>query len=96
MLYLDGLGYLIYSHFCIHMAQLTEPQFKYLSSLGIKFHEDQAQLVAYGHDETEDFVFPPELVLIPSSAEEISKIMSYCHEHSIPLTPAGARTGLRG
>ena len=96
MLYLDGLGYLIYSHFCNHMAQLTETQFKYLSSLGIKFHEDQAQLLAYGHDETEDFVFPPELVLIPSSAEEISKIMSYCHEHSIPVTPAGARTGLSG
>ena len=87
---------MIYSHFCIYMAQLTESQHEYLSTLGIKFHTDKSQLLAYGHDETEDFVFPPELVLIPSSAEEISNIMRYCHEHSIPVTPAGARTGLSG
>jgi len=56
------------------MAQLTKSQIEYLSSLGIKFHIDQSQLLAYGHDETEDFVFPPELVLIPNTPEEIAAI----------------------
>lgn len=78
------------------MAQLTETQFKYLSRLGIKYYRDQEQLLDYGHDETEDFVFPPEIVLIPGSTDEISQILRYCHEHSIPVTPAGARTGLSG
>ncbi|MFM7566435.1 MAG: FAD-binding oxidoreductase [Flavobacteriales bacterium] len=78
------------------MAQLTEPQLKHLSSLGITFHVDSAQRMAYGHDETEDFVFPPELVLLPRTTEEIATVMRYCHEQSIPVTPAGARTGLSG
>ena len=47
-------------------------------------------------DETEDFVFPPEVVLQPESAEEISKILAYCNTHYIPVTPRGAGTGLSG
>ncbi|MEY4289583.1 MAG: hypothetical protein RLZZ30_1671 [Bacteroidota bacterium] len=34
--------------------------------------------------------------LRPGTPEEISKIMAYCHEAGIPVTPAGARTGLSG
>lgn len=47
-------------------------------------------------DETEDFVFPPEVVLQPESAEEISKIMAWCNAHNIAVTPRGAGTGLSG
>lgn len=54
------------------------------------------QLVEYGHDETEDLNFPPAIVLKPTTVEEIASIMRYCHEHAIPVTPAGARTGLSG
>jgi glycolate oxidase len=50
----------------------------------------------YSHDETEDLCFPPAIVLKPSGVEEIMQIMRYCHEHTIPVTPAGARTGLSG
>lgn len=50
----------------------------------------------YASDHTEDFVFPPAIVLKPSTTEEISQIMRYCNEHAIPVTPAGARTGLSG
>ncbi len=50
----------------------------------------------YGSDETEDFNFPPAIVLKPISVEEVSAIMNFCHEHHIPVTPAGARTGLSG
>ena len=61
------------------MEAINENQLKHLISLGISHHVDQTQLLAYGHDETEDFVFPPELVLIPKTAEEISKVLAYCH-----------------
>jgi glycolate oxidase len=50
----------------------------------------------YSHDETEDLVYYPAIVLIPINSEEISKILRYCNEHHIPVTPAGARTGLSG
>jgi glycolate oxidase len=53
-------------------------------------------LFEYGHDETEDLNFPPSIVLKPTTVEEIASIMRYCHEHAIPVTPAGARTGLSG
>jgi glycolate oxidase len=57
---------------------------------------DFEQRKEYGHDETEDLNFPPSAVLKPTSVEEVSKIMRFCHEHLIPVTPAGARTGLSG
>ena len=50
----------------------------------------------YGSDETEDFNFPPAIVLKPNSVEEVSAIMIFCHEQHITVTPAGARTGLSG
>jgi glycolate oxidase len=53
-------------------------------------------LLEYGHDETEDLNFPPAIVLKPTTVEEIASIMRFCHEHAIPVTPAGARTGLSG
>lgn len=53
-------------------------------------------LKAYGHDETEDFVFVPEVVVIPHTVEEISKLMRFCNEQKIPVTPRGAGTGLAG
>jgi glycolate oxidase len=50
----------------------------------------------YGHDETEDLQFPPEVVLKPANTHEVSAIMKYCSEKGIPVTPLGARTGLSG
>ena len=50
----------------------------------------------YSHDETEDLQFFPEVVLKPSNTEDISKIMKYCNNQNIPVTPCGARTGLSG
>lgn len=50
----------------------------------------------YGHDETEDYVFPPSVVLKPANAKEISEILKLANEYKIPVTPIGARTGLSG
>jgi glycolate oxidase len=57
---------------------------------------DEETLRNYGHDETEQLLFPPEVVVKPRTAEEISKIMRLCNEHKIPVTPRGAGTGLSG
>jgi glycolate oxidase len=50
----------------------------------------------YGHDETEDLVHPPEVVVRPRSTEEVARVMKVCAEHHIPVTPIGGRTGLSG
>lgn len=50
----------------------------------------------YGHDETEDYVFPPSIVVKPANANEISEVLKIANEYKIPTTPIGARTGLSG
>lgn len=50
----------------------------------------------YGRDETENLVFPPDVVLKPATTDEIQAIMRYCAVHRIPVTPRGAGTGLSG
>lgn len=57
---------------------------------------DTESLEQYGHDETEQLVYLPEVVVKPGSTEEVSKIMTLCNEHRIPVTPRGAGTGLSG
>lgn len=50
----------------------------------------------YAHDETEDLVFYPSIVLKPENTKQVSQIMTYCYENEIKITPQGARTGLSG
>ena len=50
----------------------------------------------YGHDETEDYVFPPAVVVKPANAQEISEILKLANQHKIPVTAIGGRTGLSG
>lgn len=57
---------------------------------------DAESLKNYGHDETEDLNFPPQVVVKPRTAEEISKVLKICNKELIPLTPRGAGTGLSG
>lgn len=57
---------------------------------------DEENRNKYGHDETEDLNFPPEVVLKPKTAEEISEILKICNKELIPVTPIGGRTGLSG
>jgi glycolate oxidase len=57
---------------------------------------DEDKLLEYSSDETEDLSYPPEVVLKPKNTEEISKIVTYCNDKLISITPCGARTGLSG
>ena len=57
---------------------------------------DQALLQPYGHDETEELFYLPQVALRPSTPEEISEILVICNEFNLPVTPRGAGTGLSG
>jgi glycolate oxidase len=57
---------------------------------------DRDVLHQYAHDETEDLHYLPDVVIKPSSAEEISQILSICNQYKIPVTPRGGGTGLSG
>ena len=68
----------------------------FLQILGDRAIVDLEICRQYGSDETEDLNFPPSIVLKPNNTKEVSSILAYCNEHNIPVTPAGARTGLSG
>ncbi|UKJ06270.1 FAD-binding oxidoreductase [Solitalea lacus] len=53
-------------------------------------------LKEYAHDETEDLYYLPELVVKPSTTEQVARLMRFCNERNIPVTPRGAGTGLSG
>ncbi|AEW86079.1 (S)-2-hydroxy-acid oxidase [Flavobacterium columnare ATCC 49512] len=50
----------------------------------------------YGHDETEDFCFPPAVVVKPNNVEEVSAVMKLANEFYTPVVPIGGQTGLSG
>lgn len=65
-----------------------------LDAGGLLFsEEDRAH---YGHDETEDLVFMPDVVARPLTTEQVARVVRICANHHIPITPIGGRTGLSG
>ena len=81
-------------------------QFKQIEKADLQYFESvidavnvsilESDLEKYGHDETEDLNFPPEVVLKPKTTEEVSRIVKYCNDNNIPITPRGAGSGLAG
>ncbi len=59
------------------------------------FTEEETRNI-YGSDETEDFKFPPEVVVKPTNTKQVSKILKLANENNIPVTPRGGGTGLSG
>ncbi len=57
---------------------------------------DEESLRNYGHDETENLLFLPEVVIRVRTPQEISAILQICNRKKIPVTPRGAGTGLSG
>lgn len=57
---------------------------------------DSDALEMYASDETEDFVFPPEVVVFPTSADAVSRVMRIAWESDIAVTPRAGGTGLSG
>ncbi len=59
---------------------------------------EKEKIEAYSHDETpaEQYGHLPEVVVTPTSAEQISKIVKLANRELIPVTPRGAGSGLSG
>jgi len=57
---------------------------------------DSESLQDYGHDQTEDFVFEPDVILKPSTTQQVCQILAWCNDNLIAVTPRGAGTGLSG
>jgi glycolate oxidase len=53
-------------------------------------------LSAYAKDWTRDLVHVPAAVVKPGSTAEIARLLAFCHERRIPVTPQGGRTGMSG
>ena len=64
---------------------------------GVQYvHTDTEQRLRCASDQTEDLQYMPEVVVQPGTTLEVSRIMAYCNEHLLPVTPRGAGTGLSG
>jgi len=61
-----------------------------------RLHESDEVLSIHSRDETEDLCFKPCVVAEPISTEEVSALVEAAYKNNIPVTAAGARTGLSG
>ncbi len=50
----------------------------------------------YAKDWTRDLVAVPSAVARPRTTEEVSRLLAFCNERAIPVTPQGGRTGMSG
>lgn len=57
---------------------------------------DEYNLEIYSKDYTEDFRFPPEVIVKPETPEQISEIIKLANQFKIPVYPRGGGTGLSG
>jgi len=59
------------------------------------FSDDESR-AKYSHDETLGLAYPPEAIVLPSSAQEIREVLNLARRENIPVTPRGLGTGLSG
>jgi glycolate oxidase len=53
-------------------------------------------LLAYSYDATSSWSSTPELVVLPQTTQQISRIMAMANAHKIPVTPRGGGTNVSG
>lgn len=58
-------------------------------------YSDKAHQIAYSYDATRQR-YQPDAILFPRDEEDVSKILHYCNEHAIIITPRGAGSGFTG
>jgi len=56
---------------------------------------DPETRTCYGYDATRQHAMP-EVVVTPKTADEVSQVMKLAYEHSVPVYPRGAGSGLTG
>ncbi len=58
-------------------------------------YDDKAHLLAYSYDATKNH-YEPDAVVFPRDEEDVRKILKYCNENKIIITPRGAGSGFTG
>ena len=62
--------------------------------LGDRLSRSKSDLEAHGQSESHFAPSPPDAVAWPVSTDEVSEILTICHEHGCPVVPFGAGTSL--
>ncbi|MFW5694108.1 MAG: FAD-binding oxidoreductase [Alkalispirochaeta sp.] len=59
---------------------------------------DEERMEAYSHDETnaEEYGHMPEVVVLPTTTEQVAEVVKLANREVIPITPRGAGSGLSG
>ncbi len=59
---------------------------------------DEEKMEAYSHDETsaEEYGHMPEVVVLPTTTEQVAEVVKLANRETIPITPRGAGSGLSG
>src|SRR5579862_7597432 len=57
---------------------------------------DPARLTTYECDGLTSFRVLPQMVVLPGSTDEVSRVLRLAHERGVPVVPRGAGTGLSG
>src|SRR5437762_1320964 len=58
--------------------------------------ESPVEMRAYETDGLTAYRQPPLVVVLPSTTEQVSRVMRYCHDNDIRVVPGGAGTSLSG
>ncbi|HET7288970.1 MAG TPA: FAD-binding protein, partial [Thermodesulfobacteriota bacterium] len=61
---------------------------------GVIYAEDE--LIAYDCDALTGYRIKPLFVVLPKTADEVSRVLRLCYEEGVPFVPRGAGTGLSG
>lgn len=82
----------------MHFNIISEPILSQMSEIvgAEQVFTGRDQLEKYSHDETEDLIYYPEVVVRPADADQVSELLKLCNKHMIPVTPRGGGTGLSG
>lgn len=59
-------------------------------------YTDEETLFLYGSDETLDLHFPFDILVKPSTAEQVAAVMKICNDFKIAITPRGGGSGVTG
>ena len=66
------------------------------AEFGERLSKAAAVLERFGKDESFHASVPPDAVVTPHSTEEVSRVVSLCAEHRVPVIPYGTGTALEG
>jgi len=61
-----------------------------------RVRDDEEVLTRFSVDESDTGSFPPDLVVFPETAQEVSAVFRACLAAGVPYTPVGARSGKSG